>query len=244
MNLETECPMLPVFPSAHSPLLIAIISFRWYDVNVTHGGKDMNDDQRLAELETQIKEAKARVAAAEKVWQEVKLRILGAHPVGSVLGWKAGGSGFAAGRVTSARVRYGDDVEYRVIRIKIDGTEGDPATLTRYNAPVLLAAEYEEGKIYAKPPQKATLPLAEIAGRINAHLKRFEDDPVIKPVLKQGTKSYYYAGAGVYGNRIGVIYISYQGKSNLKPVDAEAYLAWLDEGNVGTHYKWEREARK
>ena len=50
--------------------------------------------------------------------------------------------------------------------------------------------------------------LAEIADRISAHLSRFESDPKINIV----------------------------GEGRLKS-DALAYLAWLDDGNVGKHYR-------
>lgn len=81
-------------------------------------------------------------------------------------------------------------------------------------------------------------PLAEIAARIDAHLKRFEKDPVINAsVVKGGRRPYYGAGAGVAGAYVSVTYISYQGSTTFDRDEAERYLAWLDAGNVGPHYK-------
>lgn len=81
--------------------------------------------------------------------------------------------------------------------------------------------------------------LKEIASRINAHLKRFEADPEINKNTKpdrSGLSDYYHAGSGASGSRVFVTYIIYQGSSSLKKADAEKYLAWLDDGNVGRHY--------
>lgn len=84
------------------------------------------------------------------------------------------------------------------------------------------------------------VPLAEIARRIDAHLKRFEADPVINapdPVYR--TKPYYCAGAqsGAGAKRVLVYYVTYQGGRRLTRAEAETYLAWLDAGNVGRHWK-------
>lgn len=78
----------------------------------------------------------------------------------------------------------------------------------------------------------------EIATRIGAHLHRFEADPEINKVNKEyGTRHYYVAGAWAASpGWIGVRYVSYQGSTNLCKREAEKYLAWLDAGNVGTHY--------
>lgn len=88
----------------------------------------------------------------------------------------------------------------------------------------------------------ATAPkLKEIASRINAHLKRFEADPVINAgyidARRKGLHPYYLAGAWSSGNRAYVSYVNYQGSSSLTKADAIAYLAWLDAGNVGTHWR-------
>jgi hypothetical protein len=82
--------------------------------------------------------------------------------------------------------------------------------------------------------------LSEIASRIDAHLKRFEADPIIN---KQGTAHqkgltpYYGAGSWSYGRYLRVFYITYQGGSILKRDAALKYLEWLDAGNVGRHYE-------
>lgn len=80
--------------------------------------------------------------------------------------------------------------------------------------------------------------LAEIAERINKHLKRFEADPVINaPSPTWKTRPYYYAGAGTAGRYVEIIYITYQHHPKLTKDEAIAYLAWLDAGNIGTHYE-------
>ncbi len=86
--------------------------------------------------------------------------------------------------------------------------------------------------------------LTETAARISAHLKRFEADDGINRSKRQGaylgTKPYYGAGAIRSGRFVGVKYVSYQGRYNLKRDEAEAYLAWLDDGNVGRHFEFQR----
>ena len=84
--------------------------------------------------------------------------------------------------------------------------------------------------------------LTEIAKRINAHLKRFEADPVInkpeKTRLYQSTiRPFFYAWARRSGRWVYVQYISYQGQSALTRIEAEKYLSWLDSGNVGKHWE-------
>ena len=82
--------------------------------------------------------------------------------------------------------------------------------------------------------------MKDIAARIDAHLKRFEKDPKInidRSSEKAGLWTYYYAGAGAGRGRVYVTYISYQGVTPLKKAEALKYLAWLDAGNVGRHYK-------
>lgn len=83
----------------------------------------------------------------------------------------------------------------------------------------------------------------EIAARINVHLKRFESDPAINQ--GEGGQPYFNASAGYFGGRyMYVIYVSYQGRSTLSRADALAYLAWLDAGNVGKHFKQQRESAR
>lgn len=83
-----------------------------------------------------------------------------------------------------------------------------------------------------------TIKLAEIAARINAHLKRFEGDPEIN-VSTGSTKTYRYynAHAWVSGRWVRVVYVSYNRGSSLTKQQALDYLAWLDEGNVGRHFE-------
>lgn len=86
--------------------------------------------------------------------------------------------------------------------------------------------------------------LAAIAARLQDHLSRFEGDAAIatssyldaRGVLRRLTR-YFNACAYVAGSRIAVVYISYQGRSTLTRSEALAYLAWLDAGNVGSHYE-------
>ena len=79
--------------------------------------------------------------------------------------------------------------------------------------------------------------LQEIADRIYAHLKRFEADRKInKTDTKYKTSPYYCVNAFRSGSRICVSYVTYQGGTMMKKAEALEYLAWLDAGNVGTHY--------
>lgn len=78
--------------------------------------------------------------------------------------------------------------------------------------------------------------LAEIAKGIDAHLKRFEHDPTINvPGAGTTLHPYYWARSWPAGSRVGIIYITFQGPDYLTKADAERYLAWLDEGHVGSH---------
>ncbi len=81
------------------------------------------------------------------------------------------------------------------------------------------------------------LKLAEIAKRISVHLKRFEADSEINKVGQgRRLKPYYFANTYVGGSRVCVRYVSFQGTSTLTKAEALRYLAWLDAGNVGSHY--------
>ena len=87
--------------------------------------------------------------------------------------------------------------------------------------------------------------LAEIAERINKHLKRFEADPKINyydiPRGEFGTlRPYYHAGAFAAGPRIKIKTISYQCGSSIKKDEALKYLEWLDAGNIGDYntFSW------
>lgn len=83
--------------------------------------------------------------------------------------------------------------------------------------------------------------LTEIASRIDAHLKRFENDPEIN-APRDATREqdrvgrYFRAYSWGSGRYVYVVYISFQGKIALTKPEAEKYLAWLDAGNVGKHW--------
>lgn len=82
--------------------------------------------------------------------------------------------------------------------------------------------------------------LQEIAKRIDAHLTRFESDPKTNPVdPTYQTKPFYCARAHVLprARTVFVVYVAYQGARKLDREQAERYLAWLDAGNVGTHWQ-------
>ncbi len=80
--------------------------------------------------------------------------------------------------------------------------------------------------------------LKDIAAKIDAHLKRFEADPKINTsATRSSIRPYYGAGAGVAGAYVSVTYVSFQGARTLDRDEALRYLAWLDAGNVGQHYK-------
>jgi len=120
--------------------------------------------------------------------------------------------------------------------------------------------------IAKKPAQKPTKKLAkalsksEIAAvlgqKINARLKRIENDPALNPSRRldkdlktwvpdeRGTRAFYGAGSAGDRHRVWVIYVSYQGGSYMAIEDAEKYLAWLDAGNVGRHFGALRELSK
>lgn len=88
-------------------------------------------------------------------------------------------------------------------------------------------------------------PLEKLAARIGEHLEAFEADPEInKLVSAEGTrKRFYSAGAINRGRFVYVTYITYQGSTALSKKEAEAYLAWLDAGNVGRHFEQQRQAK-
>jgi hypothetical protein len=92
----------------------------------------------------------------------------------------------------------------------------------------------------------AELKMAEIAKRINAHLKRFEADPVINARSESllggnglsGLSRFYQAGAFYErGAKLSVVYVSYQGSTAISKQQALTYLEWLDAGNVGRHFE-------
>jgi hypothetical protein len=83
--------------------------------------------------------------------------------------------------------------------------------------------------------------LEEIATGIHKHLRRLEADRKTNPIdPKYQTSRFYGAGASAVASGVSVLYIAYQGSSVLDMEVAAGYLAWLDEGNVGYHYDYER----
>lgn len=85
--------------------------------------------------------------------------------------------------------------------------------------------------------------LREIASRIGAHLERFEADPDICFGASMAAK---YVRPDVYATRtcLQIRYVSVREYRQLTKADAIDYLAWLDAGNVGTHWDWLSEMEK
>ena len=80
--------------------------------------------------------------------------------------------------------------------------------------------------------------LREIAAKIDAHLKRFEADARInRPRAGTTLTPYWQAGAWHSGRWVHIIYVSYQGVRTLSRVQAEKYLAWLEQGGIGRHWR-------
>lgn len=77
--------------------------------------------------------------------------------------------------------------------------------------------------------------LADIAKRIDEHLKRFEADPIINK-RSNGMKRFYMSGSWSSGRYVAVRYVSYQGESYLSKSEAQNYLAYLNAGNTGLHF--------
>jgi hypothetical protein len=83
--------------------------------------------------------------------------------------------------------------------------------------------------------------LAEIASRIQAHLKRFEADPVINKVpAGRMTHPYYLVNVWAAGAYVQIRYVGFQGNYSLRKQEAKEYLDWLDTGNVGKHFSMQR----
>lgn len=88
------------------------------------------------------------------------------------------------------------------------------------------------------PAAAPALKLAELAERIDAHLRRLEADKDVNvnpraPKLKM----LYSAAAEPAGRFVAIRYVSYQGFMNVSKADALAYLAALDGGFVGRHFE-------
>ena len=80
--------------------------------------------------------------------------------------------------------------------------------------------------------------LKEIGNRINAYLKRFEANKEINATdPKYGTRPYHYPHAVANGRYVAVQYVTYHGVIHLTKNEAVEYLAWLDAGNVGEHWR-------
>jgi hypothetical protein len=80
--------------------------------------------------------------------------------------------------------------------------------------------------------------LTEIAKEIDGYLKRFENDPVINARdPKYDSVPYWNASAVASGRFVYISCVSYQGSTHLTKDQAEKYLDWLRQGNVGAHWK-------
>lgn len=85
--------------------------------------------------------------------------------------------------------------------------------------------------------------LTEIAKRITWHLCCFEADHDINESGPYGRR-YYMPRARRSGARIRIAYKSFQQPgSPLTRDEATAYLAWLETGNVGTHFNFQNDAK-
>lgn len=75
--------------------------------------------------------------------------------------------------------------------------------------------------------------LAEIAQKMDAHLKRIAEDPALNPTGTGKLRPYFHPFAAVAGRYVKVSYVSYQSTWSMPKSVAAAYLAWLEAGNVG-----------
>ena len=75
--------------------------------------------------------------------------------------------------------------------------------------------------------------IEEIAHKINNYLETFEKNKEKSP---SGKGFCYGAGASYDRKKVRVTYISYQGSTKLTPLEAQTYLKWLEDGNVGSHF--------
>lgn len=88
------------------------------------------------------------------------------------------------------------------------------------------------------------LKLKDLAQAIEAHLNRFEADPVLSRKKDGKTARFWGTGCGVSGRFVVVTYISYQGSSNLSKSDAISFLPKLEGGYVGRHHEALREPER
>lgn len=92
---------------------------------------------------------------------------------------------------------------------------------------------------HPKPDTATKTPkLAEVAKRIQAHLKRME---MAQADHGSARPKYWNSCSYETGSRVAVVYISFQGRSCLTKAEALKYLIWLDTGNEGRHYQALRE---
>lgn len=89
--------------------------------------------------------------------------------------------------------------------------------------------------------------LTDLAAQIQAHLDRFAVDPKVattQNICGPRCAIYLQPRAWSAGSRLGLRYVA--GASGydvfLSKANGEKYLAWLDDGNVGTHHDQERDA--
>lgn len=75
--------------------------------------------------------------------------------------------------------------------------------------------------------------IEEIAHKINNYLNTFEKNKEKSP----SGKSFCYGAEASYDRKkVRVTYISYQGSTKLTPLEAQTYLKWLEDGNIGSHF--------
>ena len=77
----------------------------------------------------------------------------------------------------------------------------------------------------------------QIAERIDIYLKKFEKDPIINKVDEKYHTSHYYWACAWGTTKVNIRYVDYQYTFKLSKEEGLKYLKWLDEGNVGEHYK-------
>lgn len=86
------------------------------------------------------------------------------------------------------------------------------------------------------------IPLAQVADRIHAHLKRLEAAQPEESRNGEYTGRTFYGPSAVQaGAYVSVSYVTYQGRTNLTRQEAVAYLSALDNGFEGRHFEWLRD---
>lgn len=191
---------------------------------------------RLDELNAEIDTLSKRLSTLRAERAELMIAAQNPFPIGSVIGW---GSAQLRGRVTEHHLSI-NRVDYAVVNIRRDGSEGDRRVVRYYDKPELIAEAYEEGQAYAPKPSSEPRTPTELAQRIDAHLDR-----IAAQEKASGTEiaGMYYPSATPAGRYVMITYVAYQDEQSMTREEAGAYLDWLDAGNVGTHYDWQRAAR-